>query len=715
MSEIVNYSRRQFLSGSLSGLTLAFLLPPPGRKALASDVSEPAMLTAFLTLDTSGDITFFNPFIEMGQGTYTSIPMLIAEELDVDLTAIRVAQAPHGEQYKIMFGGTQRFTGGSFSVRSSYDLMRKAGAAARSMLIEAAAKALDIPVNELQTDSGQIRHQQSGQTLTYGQLALQAARLEVPDNPPLKPATRFRYIGKPVKRMDSPAKTDGTAEFGIDVKVPGMLYAAVKQNPVLSSSISSIDTNPISALSGVVAVEQIPQGVAVVADTFWHAKKALDSLNVNYHSGEHSNFSSAELASEMHARVDEQGVTAEQQGNVSAAFQNASTRIEAIYEVPFLAHTTMEPMNCTAYVTDHHCELWAPNQGVDFFAETAAKITGLPLDKITVHTPYLGGGYGRRFYQDYAEQALVLAKKIGKPVKVIWTREEDVQHDFFRPMTVVKHRAALNSKQAITGWHTTLVGEGPSGRLFPVKPGDVDKSVVEGATHQPYSITNRRVDWIAHRHPVPIGFWRSVGHSFNGFITESFIDEMAHASATEPLAFRRQLLGESPRHLRVLDTAANSAGYRPGIITENGHRYAYGVALHQSFGSIVAQVARVSIAQGTPKVHRIWCSIDCGKVVNPNTIEAQMESGISTGLSQFFLEEITFKNGRAEQSNFHDYLVLPATMMPEITVDILESDGPIGGVGEPGTPPTAAAVGNAVFKLTGIRIRKLPVKKITFS
>ncbi len=714
MNRISNLSRRQFLTGSASGLTLAFLLPIHPRRALASKSSKSPALTAFLSLSSEGKVTFYNPFIEMGQGTYTSLPMLIAEEMDIDLDSIEVTQAPHGDEYKIMFGGTQRYTGGSRSIRSSYDLMRTVGASARAMLLQAGAQVLDLPLVELGTDHGNVHHKKSGRRMSYGQLAEIAGTLPVPESPPLKPESEFRYIGKPVKRKDTRAKTDGTAEFGIDVKVPGMLYAAVKRNPVYGEEIRSVDADSVKSMRGVIAVERIPQGVAVVADSYWRAKQALDKLPITYKAGSNRNFSSENLSKEMRARTDESGVIAENQGDVSSAFSEASKKIEALYEVPFLAHTTMEPMNCTAHVTNDHCELWAPNQGVDFFAQLAAKITGLSLDRITVHTPYLGGGYGRRFYQDFAEQALVLAKKTGKPIKVIWTREEDIQHDFFRPMTVVKHRAAITPDQQVSGWHISLVGEGPSGRLFPLKPGQADKSVIEGAIHQPYSITHKRVDWIKHSHPVPIGFWRSVGHSYNGFITESFIDEMAFATGKEPVELRRQLLRDSPRHLGVLEATLALANYQAGVIFDGNQRYAFGVAVHESFGSIVGQIAKVSVTDGQPVIHKIWCCIDCGKVVNPDTIEAQMQSGISTGLSQLLLEEVTFKEGKAIQSNFHDYPILGPEMMPDVEVSILNSDAPAGGVGEPGTPPAAAAVSNALFKLSGTRIRKLPIRGMVF-
>ena len=716
MDDIINISRRQLVKGGATSLLLAFTLPLRPRLALSdTSIPTPTRLNAFLKLDNNGKVTFYSPFIEMGQGTYTSLPMLVAEELDINIEAIKVVQAPHGDEYKIMFGGTRRFTGGSFSIRSSYDTMRSAGAAARSMLLEAAAQTWQVPVTQLQTELGYVLHSSTGRKLTYGSLVQQAAKITPPDNPILKPPSAFRYIGKPVKRTDSKVKTDGSAEFGIDVKVPGMLYAAVKKSPVYGAALKSFDAEAVSKLAGIIAIEPIPHGVAVVADTFWHAKQALDQLPVVFEASENEAFSSANLAQQMIARLDEPGITAETKGDVTLAFKQAKHVINAVYEVPFLAHTTMEPMNCTALVTNKSCELWAPNQGADFFAEMAANLTGLPLSKITVHTPFLGGGFGRRFYSDYAEQAVLLSKKLGKPIKVIWTREEDIQQDFFRPMTVVKHRAAIDQTGSISGWHSTLAGEGPSGRLSRPKPNEVDNSVVEGARDQPYQITNKRVDWVEHKHPIPIGFWRSVGHSFNGFITESFVDEMAYATDKEPVEFRRGLLSEAPRFLRLLNSVTEMAGYRAGIQEVSGVRYAYGFAMHKSFNSIVAQVAKVSIEKGQANVHKIWCAVDCGTAVNPDTIEAQMQSGISTGLSQLFFEEVTFAKGKAEQSNFHNYRILPPNMMPDVAVKIIQSGAEIGGIGEPGTPPTAAAVTNAIFKLTKHRIRQLPIANIDLS
>jgi isoquinoline 1-oxidoreductase beta subunit len=711
MTAMTNLSRRGFIAASgtaAGGLALGFALPLDNRLARATGAGG-GRLNAFITIAPDGSITFYSPFIEMGQGTYTSLPQIVAEELDAPMAAMRVEQAPHGDDYKIMFGGTQRFTGGSLSVRSSYDTLRKVGAAARAMLIEAAAGKWGLPRGDLTTEPGHVVHAASGRRASYGELAAAAAELTPPDDPPLKEPGAFRLIGKPVKRTDMAAKSNGSAIFGIDVKVPGMVYAAVRQSPVFGGEVSSFDAAAIKGMPGVIAVDTVPNGVAVVADRFWRAKSALAALPVTFEGGKAAGFTSEDHAAALRARTDEPGRTAEDKGDVAAAFGQAAQTLEAVYHAPFLAHVTMEPMNATAEVTAERCTVWAPNQGADASARVAARITGLPLDRITVVTPYLGGGYGRRFMQDFTAHAVTLAKKIGRPVKVVWTREEDIRHDHYRPQTVAKHRAALDGGGRFSGWHTTLVGEGPIGRHMPQAMEEgLDPTILDGAWKQPHAVDHRRVDWVEHRHPTPIGFWRSVPHSFNGFFTESFIDEVAHAAGIEPVEFRRRLLQSAPRYLKVLETIVEMASYRPDVWTEDGTAYAMGVAVHESFGSIVGQVAKVSIAGGQPVPHHFWCAVDCGSMVNPEIIVAQMESGISTGLSQALLEEIEMEDGRVVQSNFDTYRILPPHLMPQVEVRIIESGAKKGGIGEPGTPPAAPALANAAFKLTGERIRRLP-------
>ncbi|MGR9044202.1 MAG: molybdopterin cofactor-binding domain-containing protein, partial [Gammaproteobacteria bacterium] len=530
MSKILNLSmsRRQFLGVSAAGASV-FLLGmslPFGR--IASEEDQEAVINAFIGIDENGLVVFQNPFIEMGQGTYTSIPAIVAEELDVEMAALKVVQAPHGPEYRIMFNNTTRFTGGSLSVRSSYMTMRKAGATARAMLISAAAGEWGVKPEECTTEPGAVVHSASNRKLSYGQLAPLAAKLEPPTEAPLKDSAAFRLIGKPVKRTDSLAKATGAAEFGIDVKIDGLLHAAVKQAPVFGGSVKSFDKSAVLNMPGVVAVEEIPNGVAVIADHYWHAKKALEQLPVSFDEGANADFSSKAYLEKLQASLDDAGVTAENVGDASKALETAAKKIQADYDAPFLAHATMEPMNCTAWVTADHCKVWAPNQGADFVANTAAEITGLELDAIEVFTPFLGGGFGRRFIMDYTAQAVTLAKKHpGKPIKVTWTREEDTQHDHYRPMTAARYRAGFDAQGNPVALHITTAGEGPMGRLNPefLKDPKIDESIFEGGAHQPYAIPNKRQDVITVPvKPVPIGYWRSVGNSQNCFFKESFID-----------------------------------------------------------------------------------------------------------------------------------------------------------------------------------------------
>ncbi|CCE23885.1 xanthine dehydrogenase family protein molybdopterin-binding subunit [Methylotuvimicrobium alcaliphilum] len=720
MSTLSNLSmtRRQFLGTAAAGAGVFVLgISLPGCAKV--DEQGEGVINAFIGIDENGVVTFQNPFIEMGQGTYTSIPAIMAEELDADMAMLKVVQAPHGPEYRIMFNNTTRFTGGSFSVRSSYMTMRKAGATARAMLIEAAAGTWRVPPGECTTEPGVVIHRESGKKMTYGELAPLAAKLDIPADVPLKDDASFRLIGKPIKRTDNRVKATGEAEFGIDIKADGLLYAAVKQSPVFGGSVQSYDQDAVLKMPGVVAVEEIPNGVAVIADQYWRAKKALEQLPVTFDEGDNADFSSKSYLEKLKAALNESGVRVENVGDADKALSEAAKTIEAVYHAPFLAHQTMEPMNCTALVTKDHCKVWAPNQGADFVAKVAAEITGLKLDAIEVITPFLGGGFGRRFIMDYTAQAVTLAKKLpGKPIKVIWTREEDTQHDHYRPMTAAKYRAGFDAQGNPLAIQITTAGEGPSGRLNPefLKDPTIDESIFEGGPHQPYAIPNKRAELVnVTVKPVPIGYWRSVGNSQNAFFKESFIDEMAHAAGADPVEFRRNLLTEQPRFKKVLDTAAGMANWKSEAWKdENGIKHAMGVALHESFGSIVAQVAEVAVDDGDIRVVRVWCAVDCGFAVNPAIVKMQMESGIVYGLSAAWSEEITLEKGRVTQSNFHDYPILRPDQMPAVDVEIINSGEPLGGIGEPGTPPIAPAVCNALFKLTGQRVRSLPLSKYTF-
>jgi isoquinoline 1-oxidoreductase beta subunit len=710
---IVNLSRRALLGSSAiaaGGLVLGVGLPLVARAGGA----QPAQLTAFLRIAPDGGITFYNPFVEMGQGTYTSIPQIVAEELDADLAVFTVEQAPPGDAYKVLFGGTRRITGGSSSLRGSYDMMRKVGATARAMLIQAAANEWGVDPAECSTEPGKVAHAASGRSLDHGALAEAAARLEPPAAPLLKDPAKFRLIGTSAKRTDTPFKINGTAQFGIDVRLPGMVYAAVKHNPVFGSTIASYDAAAVSGLPGVISVHEVPGGVAVVADSFWRARKAVEALPITYGEGANAGLTSDGLLERLQARLDEPGMTAESEGDVGSAMAAAARRLEATYAAPFLAHATMKPMNCTARVSADACEVFAPNQGVDFVVRVATSITGLPPERITVHTPYLGGGFGRRFVLDYVAEVVTIAKAVGRPVKLIWTREEDTQHDYYRPLSTVLLHAGLDAGGQPIAFHATTVGEGPLHRHMAqaMRNPELDPTVFEGLVRKPYAIPARQVDYIYEPIPAPIGFWRSVGNSMNAFFYESFMDELAHAAGADPVAYRRGLLAEAPDYLHVLEKVVAMAGWKPGVYPgSDGTRRAMGVALHESFGSIVGEIAEVSIADREARVHRVWCAIDVGTVVNPEIVRAQMESGIVYGLSQTLLEEITLKNGRVEQANFDTYPVLPPDRMPEVEVAVIASGRPMGGVGEPGTPPIAPAVCNAVFALTGQRIRRLPLAR----
>lgn len=719
---LLNVSRRGILKGA-AGLAgaLVLKLPLPARAADGSDTT----LSAFLAIRPDGTVVFQNPFIEMGQGTYTAIPQIVAEELDAPLDSFVVEHAPHGPDYKVMFGGTARFTGGSLSVRSTYPLMRKIGATARAMLIEAAARSWDTDAAVLTTEPGFVRHP-DGRRIAYAELAETAAGLTPPADPPLKDSAGFRLIGRSVKRTDSLVKSTGAAKFGIDARIDNMLVASIIQPPTFRARLESFDASAAKSMPGVADVIAFAEdvdlmpgyslpisGIAVLAERNWQALRARETIKADWRMARPTDaFSTDALEQTLKNRLDEPGETAERIAAGKEVLNGPGETIEAVYTAPFLAHATMEPMNCTADVRSDGCTVIAPNQGADYVAAIAAGLTGLPLDAIDVETPYLGGGFGRRFVLDYVAQAILLSKRAGRPVQVVWTREDDTRHDHWRPMTAVKFRARMSDgKPSVL--HATAVGEGPLGRMLPMflQNANIDDSVLEGLVKQPYEIANRQIDYVHHRMPVPIGFWRSVGHSMNGFFTESFIDEMAHAAGRDPVDFRRDLLTRHADERAVLDAAVRLADYRSGVYETNGEKRAMGVALHESFGSLVAQVAEVSIDGGAAIVHRIACAIDVGTAINPAIVEAQIHSGIAYGLSAALMEEVVFENGEPQAGNFDSYPVLTPDRMPEIAVTVMASGRTMGGVGEPGTPPVAPAVTNAVFKLTGTRIRRLPLSR----
>ena len=710
-------SRREVLKGaaavagvltlpvSLHAAIATAALPSPGSGA------EP--LNAFIRLPSTGGAVFQSPYAEMGQGIYTGIAQILADELDIPFDDIRVEHAPPGDVYHLISFSPEmprlRVTGGSLSTRSAYPALRAVAASARRMLIQAAAAEWAVAEDECYSELGTVHHRVSGRRASYAALTTRAAQLPVPE-PILKQPSEFRYIGRPVKRLDSAAKIDGTAQFGIDTRVPGMVYAAVKYSPAFGGELDSFDES-LRGKPHIIAVERIPGGIAVVADSFFNARKALAELQVTWTQGPLAGFSSRQFAETLRARLDEPGETAESIGDAPAALATSAKTLVAEYHLPFLAHATMEPPNCTADVRPDAAEIWIGNQAVERVVTMVREVTKLPADRITVHTPFLGGGFGRRVaFADQVIPAVLLSQKVGKPVKLIFTREEDIQHDLYRPMTAVKLRAGFDAQKKPVAWHFTVVGDGPARNGNPYFKGKLDESTFGGLNKQPYAVANKRVDYVYEHIPVPIGYWRSVEQGANAFCKECFIDEMAAVAGEDEAQFRRALLGDAPRHLAVLDRLLALCKWRSQRYAgEDGTSRAMGVALHEAFGSIIGEVAEVSIRDGAAVVHRVWAVVDCGVVINPAQVEVQLQSAIVFGLTAALGGEIVIDKGAVQQTNFTDYPILALAAMPVVEVAIIDSAAPPGGIGEGGTPPIAPAVVNALAKLTGERVRSLPL------
>ena len=711
------YSRRQFLKAGGAaggGLVVALQLPLVGctgeeqqPTAAVKDGDKPApeqfRPNAFVRIAPSGDVILTVHKSEMGQGVHTSLATILAEELNIDPAAVTVEMAPEHADYRF---GRGMGTGGSTSVRFSWEPLALAGATARVMLVQAAAQQWGVAPSGCETDNGQVIGP-DGRRLGYGELASAAAGLPLPEGVAPKSPETYRYIGKPVARVDTPSKVDGSAVFGIDVQLPGLLTAVVIRPPAFGATLKSVDDAEVLAMPGVKKVVAISGGVGVVATGYWEARQAAAILAIEWQPGPHAENDDAAIAALLEGEADVPGAVSREQGDALAELSGASDSIEAVYRLPFLAHATLEPMNCTARVGGGHCEIWAPTQGQTRARQTAMRLTGLPEGSVEIHTTYLGGGFGRRFEVDFVTDAVELSMAAGAPVKVIWSREEDMRNDFYRPASWHRLRARVVDGKPVA-WHHHLVGPSILWRLNPggIDNG-VDRTLVEGARDLPYRIPNILVDSVLVLPHVPVGYWRSVGSSHNGFVVESFIDELAHAAGGDPVAFRRSLLADHPRHLGVLERAAAEANW--GEPLPDGHYH--GVAVHESYGSIVAQIAEVSVAaDNQPRVHKVTCVIDCGRIVNPDTVAAQMESGIVYGLTAALMGEINIAAGGVRQSNFHDYPLLRFDQMPQVSAHIIDSDAAPGGVGEPATPPIAAAVCNAIFAATGKRIRALPIR-----
>jgi len=710
MSAIINASRRDFLKTSVlagGGLLIGFTLPGASRFAQAASEFKP---NAFIRISSDNQVTVICGFSEMGQGVLTAIPMLVAEELEADWSRIKVEQAPADPVFKNPFLGFQA-TGGSTTVRSSWEPMRKAGATAREMLIAAAADTWKVDKSECRAEKGTVVHK-SGKKLSYGKLAAKAVDQPVPKEVTLKDPKDFKIVGKGAKRLDTPAKVNGSARFGMDVRLPGMLTAVVARSPVAGGKVASFNADKAKAMPGVKHVVQIGSGVAVVANGYWNALKGRDALEIKWDDGAGASLSSEGIRKTFGELAEKDGTVGLKQGDANAALAGAAKKLEAVYEVPYLAHACMEPMNFTASVTPDGVELWGSTQSPGLLQIVLSQVAGVKPEQVKVTTTMLGGGFGRRFAFDFAIDAVLTSKAVGAPVHVVFPREDDIKGQQYRPASVVKFQAALDTagNPVATRMHAVSSSIADAGHLPYEANGlkllkGVDGFAVEGLTEWPYATPNLQVEWTKNEPPIGVWFWRSVGHSQNIFFAEGFVDEMAAAAGKDPFEYRRALLGNSPRYKGVLELAAEKAEWGKPL---SGGR-ARGIAVGQSFGSYVAEVAEVTVENdGQVKVHRVVCAVDCGRTVNPDIVKRQMESAIAFGLSAALYGKITLKDGKVEQSNFHDYPVLRMTDMPQVEVHILASSDAPGGVGEPGLPPLAPAVANAVFAATGKRVRKLP-------
>ena len=711
-AESGSLSRRTFLTASLAaggGLLLTLKLPLSAWGAASG--GGPVDLNAFVQIDPDGTVRLIMPYVEMGQGTYTSISMLIAEELEVDLSQVQYEHAPPNDKlYANPLIGFQ-MTGGSTAIRATWQPLREAGAAARMMLISAAALDWSVDETSCQAAKGEVIHLPSNRRLSYGQLAARAATLPVPDKVRLKDRKEFTLIGKPAKRLDAPAKVNGTAVFGIDAKVPGMKIATVAACPVFGGKLKSVDESKALAVKDVTQVVQLEDAVAVVAQHMGAAKKGLAALEIEWDEGPNATLSTADIVSQMEAASQKPGVIARNTGDVDKAMAGAKIKLDAIYQLPFLAHTTMEPINCTVHVKKDSCEIWVGTQVMTRAQSVAASITGLPPEKVTVHNHLLGGGFGRRLEVDFIGQAVKIATHVDGPVKVVWTREEDIQHDMYRPYFFDRISAGLDLDGMPVAWHHRITGSSILARFAPpaFKNG-FDPDTVDGAVEPPYAFPNVLVDYVRHEPPgIPTAFWRSVGPSHTIFVVEGFIDELAAAAKKDPVEYRLALLKDVPRARAVLQLAAEKSGWGQDLPDRTGR----GASVQNVFGTFMAQIAQVNVSnEGQVHVERVVCAVDCGIAVNPDTIKAQIQGAIIYGLTAALHGEITLKNGRVEQSNFDNYRALYINEVPRIDVHIVDSAEAPGGMGEPGTSALPPAIVNAIFAATGVRIRKLPIGKV---
>jgi isoquinoline 1-oxidoreductase beta subunit len=711
-------SRRAFLkqAGAVAtALTIGFDWWGASRRAAhaAPVAGMPFAPNAFLRIGTDGSVTVIAKHVEMGQGAYTGIATVLAEELDADWTAVRVESAPaDAKRYANLAFGTMQGTGGSSAMANSWMQLREAGGKARAMLLEAAAQDWRVPVAELTVDRSVIHHAASKRQATFGSLVVKAADLPVPATVTLKDPHDFTLIGRRHSRVDVPAKVDGTAQFTLDVVLPGMLVALLKRPPTFGSTVKSFDATPARAVPGVVNVVEVPRGVAVIAKSFWAAKQGRDALVVEWDETHAEKRSSADIMAEYRRLADQPALSARKDGDVAAAMHAASHTLTATYEFPYLAHAPMEPLDAVVKLTASSCEIWAGDQFQTVDQANAAKAAGLDPQQVSIHTLYAGGSFGRRANpgSDYLVEAVSIAKAHGAetPIKLQWTREDDIHGGLYRPMYFHKLQAALNEKRELTGWRHVIVGQSiMSGSLFSMMIKDgIDPSSVEGAANMAYAVPNVSVELSTTTTGVPVLWWRVVGSSHTTFAVEAFIDEVAQAAGEDPYTYRRKLLDHNPRMQAVLDLAAQKAGWNGGPLPKGRGR---GIAVAEAFNTLVAQVVEVSVDAGHVKVDRVVCAVDCGTPINPDIIAAQMEGGIGFGLGAVLYGAITLKDGRVEQDNFNGYRVLRMNEMPKVEVHIVPSTEPPTGVGEPGVAPVGPALVNAIFAASGKRMRVLPI------
>jgi isoquinoline 1-oxidoreductase beta subunit len=701
-------SRRAFLKagvGLTGGLVIAISMPGCKPAAKSSGAPTTFAANAWLHIGSDDKITFFCDKSEMGQGVYTALPMLIAEELGVGLERIKVEFAPPGDLYiNNLIGG--QITGGSTSVRDGWEKLRKAGATARQMLISAAAAEWGTDARNCKVENGVVLSPRFDR-LRFGELAEAAAKLPVPKDVPLKPASQFTLIGKATRRKDTPAKVDGSAIYGIDVRLPGMLYAALAQSPTLGGSVRTYNGDKASAMPGVTAVVLTSSGLAVVADSWWRARKARDVLEIEWNPGPNAGLNDAKISQTLRKGAAGTGRVARNDGDAAAAIKSAARVVRAEYELPLLAHATLEPQNCTADVHDDGVDIHVPTQVQQIAQATAAKAAGVDPKLVKVHTTFLGGGFGRRLEVDFIPAAVEASKAVKKPVKLVWTREDDMTHDAYRPPAFDQVAGAFDAQGKLIAWNLHLTGPSITARMFPaVTEKMVDPFAIEGAANYPYDVPNVHVDFQQQEIGIDVGYWRSVSHALNCFVVESFMDELAVHARKNPGEFRKALLEKQPRFLQVLKLVIRESrfGFPPK------GRF-HGLAVMEGYGTYMAQVAEISLAGDKVKVHRIYCATDCGQQVNPDTVVAQIESSALFGYSALMWGEINVQGGKVRQTNFHDYRVARMNEAPRVDAYVVDSSEAPGGIGEPATALVAPAVCNAIYAATGRRLRSLPLTK----